>query len=86
MVGSKQLAKVWQAIAYLNKGDSVWDVMQRIKRFTPEQRQRWIKLQVALYNQFTEQEEDEPYEPFYPDGSTYFSEPEDKGDEGVKPF
>ena len=84
MTKGKQLAKVWQALAYFYKGVSVWDLMQRIKRFTPEQRQRWFKLQVALYNQFTE--EDEPYEPFLPDGSSPFCEPREDINEEDKPF
>jgi hypothetical protein len=82
----KLVTKVLTAIAYFNKGKSVAEVLHNIEHLTQEQKERWTRLIVAMYDQFTADEEDEEDEMCYPDGSDYRWKPEPKINEEDYPF
>ena len=75
------VVKVLTAIAYFNKGKSVAEVLHNIEHLTQEQKERWGRLNVALYKQFTE-----PGEVYRPNGEPYYYTPEPKFNEEDKPF
>ena len=77
----KIATKALSAIAYLNRGKSVVEVLHSIEHLTEEQRRRWVRLNVALYDQFME----DPYA-CRPDGGDYWDLGEGKCNEEDKPF
>lgn len=81
----KVATKALTAIAYLNRGKSVAEVLQSIEHLTEEQRRRWVRLNVALYDQFTSDGAEE-YPPMWPDGTSMVSEPKEEWNEEDKPF
>lgn len=81
----KLVTKVLTAIAYFNRGKSVAEVLHNIEHLTQEQKERWTRLIVALYDQFTADEEEE-YPPMWPDGTSMVSEPKEEWNEEDKPF
>jgi hypothetical protein len=82
----KAATKALAAIAYLNRGKSVVEVLHSIEHLTEEQRRRWVRLNVALYKQFTGEADDDDALYFYPDGTPYFCKEEEPIDEEDKPF